>query len=91
MGGTLAVMIVALIISQFAFQRAEPHRRAIYTAGSAWLFCAVVGGMSLPGGFLGGVVGYSLGGLLAGIERYYRYQKCWTDEPSQTDLTDTFR
>lgn len=91
MGGTLAVMIVALIISQFAYQRAEPHRRAIYTAGTAWLICAVIGGMTLPGGLLGGLIGYSLGGLLAGIERYYRYQKFWTDDDQPSDDAEIFR
>ena len=91
MGGILAVAIVALIVSQFAYRQFEPHRRAIFTAGTAWVICAVIGGSVLKGGFLVGLIAYSIGAVVIGIERYVHYSKHWTDEPGSSDLTDTFR
>lgn len=91
MGGLIVVLAVAWTISLFAFRRMPPHRRAIFTAGSAWIVCAAVWGVFLTGSFYTGLVGFSIGAVVVGIERYIHYSKHWTDEPEATDLTDTFR
>ena len=91
MGGFLVVLMVAMIISQFAFRRAEPHRRAILTAGTAWIICAGIWGFILPAGFYGGLIGFSVGAMLVGVERYIHYSKHWTDEPEISESADIFR
>lgn len=91
MGGLIVVLAVAWIISLFAFRNMTPHKRAIFTAGAAWLICAAVWSFILPSGFYGGLVGFSIGAVIVGIERYVHYSKHWTDEPDSSDLSDTFR
>ncbi len=91
MGGLIVVATVALILSQFLYRQAEPHRRAIYTSGTAWLLCAGIWSFFLPSGFYGGLIGFSIGAVVVGIERYIHYSKHWTDDPETTELTDTFR
>lgn len=81
MGGALIVAIFALIISQFAFRKAPPNKRAILTAGAAWLACALASALFLPGGFMGGAVGFSIGALIVGIVLRFHYERHWTDEP----------
>lgn len=91
MGGALLVAMVAWIISLFVFKKMEPHRRAIFTAGSAWIICAAITGLAFPGGFYGAFVGLSIGAALVGFERYVHYSKHWTDEPETSQDAETFR
>ena len=90
MGPILLVMATAWVISLFAFRNSTPHRRALYTAGTAWLLCAAGFGLFLPSGFVGGLLGFSIGAAIVGVERYIHYAKHWTDEPEASSLTDTF-
>lgn len=91
MGGLIVALAVALIVSQFFFKSFPPNKRAIFTAASAWVICAAIWGLFLPVGFYGALVGFSIGAMLVGVERYMHYSKHWTDEPGSSDLTDTFR
>lgn len=91
MGGLIVVAAFALIISQFLFKSYPPHRRAILTAGLAWVVCAAIWGFFLPSGIYGGLVGFSLGAVIVGVERFVHYSKHWTDDAESTELTDTFR
>lgn len=91
MGGLIVVLAVAWTISLFAFRSMTPHRRAIFTAGTAWLVCAAIWSLFLPSGFYGGLVGFSIGAAIVGIERYIHYSKHWTDEPETTEIGETFR
>lgn len=91
MGGLIVVLAVAWTISLFAFRRMPPHRRAIFTAGAAWLVCAAIWSFILPSGFYGGLVGFSLGAVVVGVERYIHYSKHWTDESETTGIGETFR
>ncbi|MCM3420364.1 hypothetical protein [Sphingopyxis alaskensis] len=91
MGGLIVVLAVAWTISLFAFRRMPPHRRAIFTAGSAWLVCAAIWGFFLPSGFYGGLIGFSIGAAVVGVERYIHYSKHWTDEPGTGDEAEIFR
>lgn len=81
MGGALMVGIFALIISQFAFKSAPPNKRAILTAGAAWLMCGLVGAFLLPGGFIQGMVGFSIGAVFVGVALFLHYNRHWTDDP----------
>lgn len=90
MGSLIVSLAVAWTISLFAFRRMPPHQRAIFTAGAAWLVCAAIWGFILPSGFYGGMVGFSLGAVVVGVERYIHYSKHWSDDPETSDLTDKF-
>ena len=91
MGGLIVVIAVAWIISLFAFRQMPPHRRAILTAGTAWVICAAIWGMFLTGSFVTGVLGFSLGAAIVGFERYVHYSKHWTDEPATGDDASIFQ
>lgn len=81
MGAALIVGIFALIISQFAFRKEAPNKRALLTTGAAWLICGLVGALVHPAGFMGGIVGYSVGALIVGVALYFHYNRHWTDDP----------
>lgn len=91
MGGFFVVLMFAMIISQFLFRAAPPHKRAILTAGTAWALCAAIWGLLIPSGFYGALVGFSIGATLVGVERYIHYSKHWIDGPADSDIADTFR
>lgn len=86
-GGILAMLLLSIIISAFAFKSLEPHKRAIATVLTAWVIGTGLYGYN-SGNFGWAAFIYGVGAAVAFWERLRHYNKHWR---SDTELMDTFR
>jgi Ca2+/Na+ antiporter len=82
-GGVIGILLLSFIIELMLFKKQEPPKRAISTAGLAYVLATVLYGFGSANGgpfVWDGIIVYLPGAAVVYVWFLKRYQKSWTEE-----------
>lgn len=88
-GSIIAIAILSMLLSLFAYKSLEPIKRAVATVMTAYAIAVLIYGMG-SGHFGEALFFYGIGAVVIFFERRRHYEKHWTEE-ERSEWYETFR